>query len=83
MGFYFRNDSHKYRNDCKQCRSSDHKEYYQHTCDKNKKYKRDNREKRNNCEKKRRQTDFNFKLICNIRNRTHQAFRAQNRREFN
>ena len=42
-----------------------------------------NREKINAYERQRRQTDFNFKLICNIRVRTRQAFKSQNVEKLN
>ena len=37
-----------------------------------------NKERRNAHGRQRRKTDFNFKLICNIRARTNKAFKSQN-----
>ena len=61
------------------------KEYRKNRCIENrdleheshKKYYNENRAKTNPYEKKRRETDFNFKLAHNIRVTTHQAFKSQ------
>ena len=36
-----------------------------------------NKDRRNALKKHKRKTDFNFKLICNIRIRTNKAFKSQ------
>ena len=50
-------------------------------------YRERNREKIKNYKKrymrKRRESDINFKLICNIRTRTNKAFKSQNVRKTN
>ena len=48
-------------------------------------YREPNREKKyeNQYMKKRRDSDINFKLICNIRTRTNKTFKSQNVRKTN
>ena len=41
-------------------------------------YKKNNQSKINAYERLKRKTDFNFKLLCNIRKRTNKAFKSQN-----
>ena len=48
-----------------------------------KQYHDNNKERRNALEKHRRKTDFNFKLICNLRIRTNKAFKCQNIKKIN
>ena len=43
-----------------------------------KQYHNNHKERRNALERHKRKTDFNFKLICNIRTRTNKAFKSQN-----
>ena len=43
-----------------------------------KQYHNNHKEQRNAPERHKRKTDFNFKLICIIRNRTNKAFKCQN-----
>ena len=43
-----------------------------------KQYHNNRKERRSILDKQRRKTDFNFKLISNIRTRTSNAFRSQN-----
>ena len=67
--FYIRNDTQKYRNECMQCRSSRHEEWYYNKNDKIKIYKKQcfqqNKNKingsRKQFEKNRRESDLNFK----------------------
>ena len=67
-----------YRPECKICCE---KYYYnsQNRIQKNhKNYNKKNRSKINAYKRQKRKTDFNFKLICNIRRRTNKAFKSQN-----
>ena len=41
------------------------------------------KKRRSILDKERRKTDFNFKLVCNLRSRTSKAFKAQNVRKTN
>ena len=43
-----------------------------------KQYHDNRKEQRNALERQKIKTDFNFKLICNIRTRTNKAFKSQN-----
>ena len=43
-----------------------------------KQYHNNRKERRNAHERQKRKTDFNFKLICNLRTRTNKAFKSQN-----
>ena len=78
--FYFRNDTHKYRNECIQCQSSRNKEWYYNKYDKIKiyikQYSQQNKinESRKQYEKNRKDSDLNFKLACNLRSRTYKAY---------
>ena len=46
-------------------------------------YNKQNQSKINLYRKNRKETDLNFKLACNIRSRTSEAFKAQNIRKIN
>ena len=43
-----------------------------------KEYHNNRKERRNALGRQKRKTDFNYKLICNIRTRTNKAFKSQN-----
>ena len=51
--------------------------------DRKKEYFQQNKNKRYRYEKNRRQSDLNFKIACNLRSRTSNAFKAQNIRKTN
>ena len=51
--------------------------------DRKKEYFQQNKNKRYQYEKNRRQSDLNFKIACNLRSRTSNAFKAQNIRKTN
>ena len=48
-----------------------------------KQYHNNHKEQRNAHKRQKRKTDFNFKLICNIRVRTNKAFKSQNIKKTN
>ena len=48
-----------------------------------KQFQKSHKEQRNAYEKRKRKADFYFKLVCNIGNRTRQAFKSQNVKKSN
>ena len=72
-----------YKSECTFCS----KQYYYVNRDwvtnNRKTYVKKNRAKINAYERQKRKTDFNFKLICNIRRRTNKAFKSQNIKKTN
>ena len=48
-----------------------------------KQYHNNRKERKNTLDKERRKTDLNFKIACNLRSRTYQAFKSQNVRKTN
>ena len=80
-GFCFRNDSGKYKEQCKSCRTKynkkwceDNKEYLSKY---GKKYGKENRKRLSSYEKERRKNDIQFRLIANIRSRMNNALCGQ------
>ena len=67
---------------CKSCWRGNYIKSYEKILEYRKEYNKQNRAKIKIYEKKR-QTDFNFELIGNIRTRTNKAFRSQNTRKTN
>ena len=78
--FNFRKDTQRYRSDCIQCSSIKHKEWRIINPDKvkqiQKKYNEQNKEKRNIYLKNKRETDVNFRLISNTRNRIYKSLKG-------
>ena len=81
--FSYRNDTHKYRNQCRDCIKLMKKEYQTINKDKinlyNKNYFQHNKNKINQSRKNRRKTDVNFRLICNTRRRIHHALNGKSK----
>ena len=79
-GFNFRKDTQRYRSECIQCSSIKHKEWRNINPEKvkqiQKKYNEQNEEKRNKNLKKKRETDVNFRLISNTRNRIYKSLKG-------
>ena len=75
--FNFRKDTQRYRSECIQCSSIKHKEWRIINPDKvkqiQKKYNEQNKGKRNMYLKNKRETDVNFRLISNTRNRIYKS----------
>ena len=67
-----------YRHSCKICSQKYYYNNQNRILNNHKNYNKKNRSKINAYERQRRKTDFNFKLICNIRKRTNLAFKAHN-----
>ena len=59
------------------------KKYYNENQDRIRKYRSDNKDKINERFRKRKDSDLNFKLACNLRSRTSMAFKSQNIRKIN
>ena len=78
--FKFRKDTQRYRSECIQCSNIKHKEWRIINPDKvkqiQKKYNEQNREKRNIYLKNKRETDVNFRLINNTRNRIYKSLKS-------
>ena len=78
--FNLRKDTQRYRSDCIQCSSIKHKEWRIINPDKikqiQKKYNEQNKEKRNKYLKNKRETDVNFRLISNTRNRIYKSLKG-------
>ena len=78
--FNFRKDVQRYRSDCIQCSSIKHKEWRIINPDKvkqiQKKCNEQNKEKRNIYLKNKRETDVNFGLISNTRNRIYKSLKG-------
>ena len=47
------------------------------------KYRVDNEEKTNDYNKKKRESDLYFKLVCNLRSRTSSAIKSKNNKKMN
>ena len=52
-------------------------EHYDLEDNRRRKYRFDNKAKMNDYIKKKRESDSNFKLVCNLRSRTYKAFKSQ------
>ena len=63
-----------YRPSCKNCCQKCYNNNQNRILNNHKIFNKKNRSKINAYERQRRKTDFNFKLICNIRRRTNLAF---------
>ena len=82
------------QSECKLCRQKyyidnherliDRRNFYdKQNRDRKKEYFQQNKNKRYRYEKNRRQSDLNFKIACNLRSRTSNAFKSQNVRKTN
>ena len=78
--FNFRKDIQRYRNECIQCSSIKHKEWRNNSPDKvkqiQKKYNEQNKGKISLYLKNKRETDVNFRLISNTRNRFYKSLKG-------
>ena len=63
---------------CRVCRLRYYNEKRNQRIEDSKLYAKQHRAKINLYEKNKRKTNINFKLACNIRSRTNQAFKSQN-----
>ena len=76
----FRKDTQRYRSESIQCSSIKHKEWRNINPDKvkknQKKYKEQNKEKRNLYLKNKRETDVNFRLMSNTRSRIYKSLKG-------
>ena len=59
------------------------RKYYNESHDKIKKYRSDNKDKRNQSFRKRRELDLKYKLACNLRSRTSAAFKSKSFKKVN
>ena len=57
--------------------------YYNENCDKIIKFRKDKKDKINEYFRRRRDSDLNYKIACNLRTRTSLAFKSQNVRKTN
>ena len=67
-----------YRPSCKFCCRKYYYDNQTQILNNHKIYKRNIRSKLKAYERLKKKTDFNFKLLCNIRKRTNKAFKSQN-----
>ena len=78
--FSFTKDIQRYRSECTHCSSIKHKEWRNINSEKvkqnQKKYNEQNKEKRNFYLKNKRETDVNFSLISNTRNRIYKSLKG-------
>ena len=72
-----------YRPSCKICCQKYFYNFQNRILNNHKNYNKKNRSKINAHERQKRKTDFNFKLICNIRRRTNLAFKSRNIKKIN
>ena len=81
--FNIRTDTHKYRNQCRDCIKLVNKEYQTINKDEINLYKKNyfqhNKNKIYEHRKNRRKTDVNFRLICNTRRRIHHALNGKSK----
>ena len=81
--FNIRTDTHKYRNQCRDCNKLINKEYQTINKDEINLYKKNyfqhNKNKIYEYRKNRRKTDVNFRLICNTRRRIHHALNGKSK----
>ena len=68
---------------CKVCRLTYYNEKREQKFQYHKLYAKQNRARINKYEKKKRKINLNFKIACNIRSRTNQAFKSQNVKKIN
>ena len=72
-----------YRSSCKRCTNQYYYNNQNRILDNHKIYIKNNRSKINAYERDKRKSDSNFKLHCNIRQRTNYAFKSQNTEKIN
>ena len=82
---FFKDNTRKdiYRPSCKNCFQKYYYNNQNRVPNNHENYNEKNRSKIITYERQRRKTDFNFKLVCNIRRRTNLAFKCQNIKKTN